>query len=208
MGGFTAFEVKQAGFTAKQVKEGQFECRNMVDAEFRPLDLRRAGWSAKELRNGGLGPGVLKRCGFSLTELKQAEFSNAACHHSAQAMRGMIDTVPHYDDRRFHRAPKMPDNFTPRIRFFTDADQKVSKGLVAREKFMAAGLRIGMMNAQKRGSLNIAAVVNAAKAANNAEKAAEAMREQEEKSQQRSQSMFSAVKEVTTSVGAPKEVKI
>jgi hypothetical protein len=172
----------------------------MVDAAFAPLDLRRAGWSARDLRNGGLGPGVLKRCGFSLTELKQAGFSNAACHQSAQAMRGMIDEVPKFDERRYHRAPKLPDSFTPRIRFFTDQEEKVSKGLVARDRFVAAGQRISMINANKAGGMNMMQLIRTATAVNQAKKTADALTAAER--------LKAAASEVKTSIGPVKEVVI
>jgi hypothetical protein len=154
---------------------------------------------------------VLKRCGYSLTELKQAGFSDRACHLSAKAMCGRIDDVPNFDERRFHRAPKMPDSFTPRIRFFTDQDQKMSKGLVARDRLVAAGRRISMMNAAKRGTMDVSSLVKAAAAANQARKSEAALAEQDAEKAMKEHEMrahANAVKQVTTSIPHPKEVAI
>ena len=85
-----------------------------------------------------------------------------------------------------------------------DQDTKRSKGLVARDRFIAAGRRISMMNAGKRGSVNIADVAAAAAAEYRKTQSMAALAAQEAAKQQR----MNVVSGVSTSIGTSKEVSI
>jgi Ca2+-binding EF-hand superfamily protein len=135
--GFTANEVKSAGFTALDMYTAKYPVREMVGANFKPVQLRQAGYTAVEMRGGGVPVNDLKRCGYSTTELRNAGYSALALHMVNHEMQGKILEVPNFTERREEQwgcAPKLPDHYTPRVRYFSDDSIKISTAAAERKK--------------------------------------------------------------------------